>query len=610
MDTDIKLAIEVKSTFPKHYCGILQRKYKALWQKVEEFCEQIKSAHPLSNPQKAFHWINQSKQIPICPVKGVQLKFRSDKFDYRKFSERGIADDKTIEKRATNRVSYATGKQRLGSVKFEDFVYEKDYDQIALKQVKQMFEQTNNVGGVCSTIKTAQNAQLYCFIMNQCSYAETLSEALYCFVHGLNGRPLCPITNLQLPFINFVGGYKSTHPNASVSLKAQTKSSNIDTSKILPLHETVVCLTELLNELKQANKNINNLKQSAYKRNPDLIISVEEHTKLIATLTKKWSEKAYLLLHQPGLDDASVRFTSFKEGYREQFINVNCSAGENEMAEWIESLGYSTKRHQRILNNMEIDILIEDIGIGLEYHGEYFHNYELRGILYHKQKADLSLQQNLNLIQIFESEWYNKKDIVQSIIKSKLGLTKDRVYARSCSLRQLDVKTKDSFLQKNHIQGSDKSKWSYGLFFDDELVCCMTFGRGYNKKEDKVELVRFCNKLDATVVGGASKLLKHFIKLHKPMAMHTYADRRFANASNFYEQLGFVKTGQTVPNYFYFKSSMPQYMKLHHRYNFAKHLLPRKLKNFDLSKTEYENMKQNGYLKIYDAGSYTYELAC
>lgn len=458
IDLDIKLAINTKLLFPKHYCGVLQRKHKELWKKIETFCEQIKSTQPLTNPQKVFHWINQSKKIPVCPVKGVELKFRLDKFDYRRFSERGIADDKTIEKRSSNRTSYTTGKQRLGSAKFEDFVYEKEYKENALTHIKSMFEQTKNIGGVCSAIKTAQHAKLYCFVMNQCSYANTLSEALYCFINGLNTCPVCPITNLQLPFINFVSGYKATHPKASASIKAQAKTSKITASKILSLDETVICLTELLKNLKENGKNINNLKQSAFKRNPDLIVSVEEHTKGLTTLTKKWSEKAYLLMHQPALDDMSVRFTSFEEGYQEQFINANCSIGENELADWIESLGYSVKRHQRVLNNMEIDILIEDIGIGVEYHGEYFHNYELRGAMHHKQKADLSIQQKLNLIQVFESEWYNKKDIVQSIIKSKLGLTQTKVYARSCVLKELDVRIKDDFLEKNHIQGADKSK--------------------------------------------------------------------------------------------------------------------------------------------------------
>jgi hypothetical protein len=63
-----------------------------------------------------------------------------------------------------------------------------------------------------------------------------------------------------------------------------------------------------------------------------------------------------------------------------------------------------------------------------------------------------------------------------------------------------------------------------------------------------------------------------------------------------------------VPNYFYFKPALPQYMKLQHRYNFAKHNLSKKLMYFDSTQTEYQNMKNNGYFKIYDAGSYKYIL--
>jgi hypothetical protein len=209
---------------------------------------------------------------------------------------------------------------------------------------------------------------------------------------------------------------------------------------------------------------------------------------------------------------------------------------------------------------------------------------------------------------IISTDMSRKKEIVQSILKSKLGIVDRKIFGRRCEVRLLDTKTKDAFLFKNHIQGSDRSKIALGLFHQRELVACMTFGRGYNSQKEGVELVRFCNSLNTIVVGGASKLLKHYIREYKSTKIYTYADRRFANNSHFYETLGFSRIGQTVPNYFYFKPSAPLYTKLQHRFNFAKHLLPRKLKTFDVSKTEYQNMKDNGYLKIYDAGSYRYEL--
>ena len=294
------------------------------------------------------------------------------------------------------------------------------------------------------------------------------------------------------------------------------------------------------------------------------------------------------MLHEGEAKDLSkCRFTSFDGGYYDTFINPNSSIGEESIASWIEGLNIGPiERNKRLLDGMEVDIYVIQNNLAIEYHGEYYHNFEFRGDKYHKQ------------------------EIVKSIIKSKLGIISNKINARSCNVAQIDSITKNNFLNNNHIQGSDRSAVAFGLYYKNELVSCMTFGRGYNQKEQQTELVRFCNKLDTTVVGGASKLLKAYITQFKPVKMFTYADRRFANSSKFYETIGFKLCGQTVPNYFYFKSSMPQYMKLVHRYNFAKHLLPRKLKQYDASQTEYQNMKANGYFKIYDAGSFKYELAC
>ena len=58
----------------------------------------------------------------------------------------------------------------------------------------------------------------------------------------------------------------------------------------------------------------------------------------------------------------------------------------------------------------------------------------------------------------------------------------------------------------------------------------MTFG-GLRKNLNQVntegsfELLRFCNKLNTSVIGGASKLLSHFEKYQKPKQLTSYADR-------------------------------------------------------------------------------------
>lgn len=137
----------------------------------------------------------------------------------------------------------------------------------------------------------------------------------------------------------------------------------------------------------------------------------------------------------------------------------------------------------------------------------------------------------IRLLHIFDMEWLYKKDIVQSRLKTLLHCQDiQRIYARKCIIRLVEHDTAVEFLNENHLQGACQSKYQYGLYYNDELVSIMTFGKSRFKKE--FELLRFCNKLNVTVVGGASKLLQHFLQDHLEIKeIVSYADRRLSTGN-------------------------------------------------------------------------------
>jgi hypothetical protein len=73
------------------------------------------------------------------------------------------------------------------------------------------------------------------------------------------------------------------------------------------------------------------------------------------------------------------------------------------------------------------------------------------------------------------------------------------------------------------------------------------------KGEQSGELIRFCNKLDYTVVGGLSKLLKHFITQYQVDDVMTYIDKDWSDGKSFI-QLGFEVVGE--------KHQFPHYVNL------------------------------------------------
>lgn len=262
---------------------------------------------------------------------------------------------------------------------------------------------------------------------------------------------------------------------------------------------------------------------------------------------------------------------------------------------------------RKILNGLELDFYIPDKKFAIEHNGTYFHA-ELGGGKdrnYHLNKLNLCTKQDIRLIQIFEDEWRFKSDICKSLIRNKLGLTSNRIYARQCEIREIEHDMKNQFLHSNHIQGEDQSRFKYGLFYKDELVSLMTFSIPRYDKSMDWELSRFCNKMDTVVIGGASKLMNHFVKLHNPTTIISYADRRWSDGG-LYQTLGFYHHRTSMARYFYMLRS--NYLVREHRSNYTKDRIREKFKDreLDMNLTEWDLMQSLNYDRIWDCGVLTY----
>lgn len=279
---------------------------------------------------------------------------------------------------------------------------------------------------------------------------------------------------------------------------------------------------------------------------------------------------------------------------------------ENELFVYISSIipkNIPIKRNDRtILFGKELDIYIPFKKLAFELNGLYWHSENGRNIdkFYHLKKTKSCLSHGINLIHIFENEWVNKKDIVKNRIRHLLGVNSDnKIYARNCIVKPLSDSVKKDFLNKNHFQGNDKSSIRYGLFYKEELVSVMTFCKSRFDKKIQYEMYRYCSKLGFSIIGGASKLFSHFKKTINPISVVSYNDRRYFDGS-MYANLGFVFVKNTPPNYWYID---PSYKSLINRMTFQKHKLKNILSTFIPENTEWENMKTNGYDRIWDCGN-------
>jgi Zn ribbon nucleic-acid-binding protein len=280
------------------------------------------------------------------------------------------------------------------------------------------------------------------------------------------------------------------------------------------------------------------------------------------------------------------------------------SKSENDIYEYIKSIynGKIVRNNRKILDGKEIDILLPDKNIGIEYCGLYWHsNLFKNDKYYHKNKMEDAYKNNIRLVSIFENEWLLKKEIVKSKLKHIIGINNTKkIYARKTKIFEINNNLFKEFLNKYHIQGYNKCSVKYGLFYEDELVSVI----GFKNNSNYWDLNRFASKY--IVVGGFSKLLKHFIKQYNCEKIITFADLRYTDLyNNLYLKNGFKKVHISNPNYFYFKNNT---IDLESRIKYQKNKLKKQLKYFDKNLTEFENMRNNNYNWIYDCGNIKYEM--
>jgi len=282
---------------------------------------------------------------------------------------------------------------------------------------------------------------------------------------------------------------------------------------------------------------------------------------------------------------------------------------ENKLFYFISSLGVTIDRNRRNLKGKELDVYIPEKKIAIEYDGIYWHGETVSGkdSTYHLNKTIECEKKGIKLIHIFEDEWLNKKEIVKSRLKHILNKIKYSIGARQCTINIISIDLKNKFLNKYHLQGEDKSAIHLGAFYKNRLVAVMTFSKlrkalGQNDIKNSWELSRFATIKNFTITGIANKILSHFEKTYKPTYIISYADRRWSKG-NLYYKLGFKMDHISNPSYWYLKAGI---IKRIHRFNFRKNVLKDKLDVFDPTKTEWENMQNNKYDRIWDCGNYVF----
>ena len=282
----------------------------------------------------------------------------------------------------------------------------------------------------------------------------------------------------------------------------------------------------------------------------------------------------------------------------------NVSSEEIDLYETLAEHVNLNSGDRKLIAPFELDMVCHEHKFAVEYCGLFWHSdRKITDKQYHLAKQEKAEQLGYRLFTVFSDEWLNKRDVVKSIILRAAGLGKPTaIGARKCDIRTVNTETAKLFYSSHHLQGYAHGT-HYGLFLADTLLACATVGRrGIYGGETSFELIRFCQHPDVTVTGGLRRLCLHALAAENEPSLVSYVDRRWFTGSS-YVSAGFQLEKTTGPGYWYVRGQTRS-----SRFSYAKHLLANKLETFDPALSEVENMKANGWDRLFDCGQKKFRL--
>lgn len=301
-------------------------------------------------------------------------------------------------------------------------------------------------------------------------------------------------------------------------------------------------------------------------------------------------------------------------GCRQCWAESYSSTGENEIAQFVESLGFLVQRNTReaLKTALEVDVFIPSANLGIEFNGCYWHSDRVeKNKRKHEFKHACAATSGLRLLTVWDYDWLHRTAIVKRQIAHALKVsTEPRISARACAITAITANEANAMYAANHIQGACRGGVIHiGLRYFGELVAAMTFSQGAARrgitKAGEWELARYATS--AIVRGGASRLFSEFVRSMKPSSVWSFSDKQHFDGS-IYQALGFEVDGELPSDY---RIIHPYTMQTWHKSLWQRKSIQKRLSELGSSetfnhqtdeRTEHQMQDAAKVLRIWDAG--------
>lgn len=390
-----------------------------------------------------------------------------------------------------------------------------------------------------------------------------------------------PFENKELIENSYLKKFGTTHPMKVSGIKNKVISK-------LDYKSNKVKARETIKEKYGSQENLNSIISNKIK---DVwVTKTEEDKSLILEKTRETCLKKYKVLYPCQTPQAKICSSSY-------------SKPNNSFAKILEEKGISYEREFTV-SNRSYDFKVRDYLIEINpsaTHNSTWGLFDKQGLPkdYHSKKSLLAKNNGFQCIHVFD--WDNIEGVVNLLKPTK------SIYARECQIREVSKEEVSLFLDSYHIQGNCRGQViSLGLYFKEELVEVVTFGKPRYNRNYQYELLRLCSKTGTKIIGGSSKLFKYFINKYNPESVISYCDlSKFSG--EVYSKLGFSLLKQSKPSKHWYNIKTKQHItdNLLRQKGFDR-LLGKQFGTFGKGTSNEELMLKFEFIEIYDSGQSTY----
>lgn len=178
-----------------------------------------------------------------------------------------------------------------------------------------------------------------------------------------------------------------------------------------------------------------------------------------------------------------------------------------------------------LISPFELDVVVPSKKVAIEVNGVYWHSEDAgKGRNYHLDKRRACEAAGYRLVQVWEDDWRDCRDVVVRMLAAKLGCSdrlsevgvdashSRRLFARKLEPGEVSGHVARMFLSENHVQGAVSATRHFALLLGSEPVAVLSVRSPRNNARvhrgaGEWEVQRYATS--CAVVGGFSRLLAH-----------------------------------------------------------------------------------------------------